>query len=230
MIAKHPDWQIVTWTESDIAKLRHGPVNRVAIDTATNNQIKSDVIKYEILYWFGGVVLSADHVWIGGDIDKVIASVRNGLLVVRGNRAPLLSNSLIAAAPRHPVILNLNKLVRVSSLLFWGQAPWFATGGMALTQAVMGMAQPGNTAPYQLASLVVASVADFDFSKVCTVVEEENLICRRWDKQWHQAVKSDKVHRDLIRECSKTEAIAYDMGYHVNRLGAGKLNITHIHK
>jgi len=59
-IEKHlgDDWQYKLWTDKDVENLNL--YNREYYDTATNFGVKSDLLKWEIIYKFGGVYLDTD--------------------------------------------------------------------------------------------------------------------------------------------------------------------------
>jgi mannosyltransferase OCH1-like enzyme len=54
----HPDWHYQLWTQDDIEHLNF--VNKDLINLAQNPAEKSDLMRYELLYKFGGVYLDAD--------------------------------------------------------------------------------------------------------------------------------------------------------------------------
>lgn len=56
--AYHPDWQYRLWTQDDIAELNLR--NRDLIDQSRNPGEISDLMRYEILYRYGGVYLDID--------------------------------------------------------------------------------------------------------------------------------------------------------------------------
>ncbi|MFC1841591.1 glycosyltransferase family 32 protein [Candidatus Dependentiae bacterium] len=57
-IEKHPEWQFKLWTDADVAKITL--YNQDIYDEATNFGVKSDILKYEIVYRYGGVYVDVD--------------------------------------------------------------------------------------------------------------------------------------------------------------------------
>ena len=55
---KHPDWAIMLWTEKEIEEF--GLVNKWMYNNMKNPSAKSDVIRYEIAYSYGGVYVDTD--------------------------------------------------------------------------------------------------------------------------------------------------------------------------
>ena len=55
---KNPDWEYRLWGDADAKKLKM--INRKLFDRATNYAITSDLLRYEILYKYGGVYADTD--------------------------------------------------------------------------------------------------------------------------------------------------------------------------
>jgi hypothetical protein len=52
----NPDWQLRTWTEENLPEL----VNRVEYDAAPKVAFKADILRYELLWRYGGVYIDTD--------------------------------------------------------------------------------------------------------------------------------------------------------------------------
>jgi len=57
-VAKNPDWKFKLWTDADVAKITLD--NQDLYDDAINFGVKSDILKYEIVYRYGGVYVDTD--------------------------------------------------------------------------------------------------------------------------------------------------------------------------
>ena len=57
-IEKNPDWKFKLWTDADVAKITLD--NQDLYDDAINFGVKSDILKYEIVYRYGGVYVDTD--------------------------------------------------------------------------------------------------------------------------------------------------------------------------
>ena len=55
---KHPDWSFILWTEKEIEEF--GLVNKGMYNNMKNPSAKSDVVRYEIAYSYGGVYVDTD--------------------------------------------------------------------------------------------------------------------------------------------------------------------------
>jgi mannosyltransferase OCH1-like enzyme len=54
----HPDWDILLWDEEAVAKF--GLANRWMYENMKNPSAKSDVVRYEVVYSYGGVYVDTD--------------------------------------------------------------------------------------------------------------------------------------------------------------------------
>jgi mannosyltransferase OCH1-like enzyme len=54
----HPDWEYMLWTEEAVAKFGLG--NKWMYDNMVNPSAKSDVVRYEVVYCYGGVYVDTD--------------------------------------------------------------------------------------------------------------------------------------------------------------------------
>lgn len=64
------NWTFKLWREKDIDEF--GLKNRYEYDTSVSYQQKSDIVRYEIMYKYGGMYIDCDMVWLGSDISKFI--------------------------------------------------------------------------------------------------------------------------------------------------------------
>ena len=55
---KHPDWTFLLWTEKEIEEF--GLVNKWMYNNMKNPSAKSDVVRYEVAYSYGGVYVDTD--------------------------------------------------------------------------------------------------------------------------------------------------------------------------
>lgn len=93
----HPEWEIRVWTDEDVDGF--GMTNKELYDGTTNMGSKSDILRYEILYRYGGVYVDTDFLCVrsfndfldldffsgNGHVEK--AEVFNGLIgCVPGNK------------------------------------------------------------------------------------------------------------------------------------------------
>jgi mannosyltransferase OCH1-like enzyme len=64
-INKNPEYQYILWTEENINPLFNDfPIYRIVYDLETTYCGKSDILRYLILFLYGGIYIDADSVWI----------------------------------------------------------------------------------------------------------------------------------------------------------------------
>lgn len=59
-LEKHPDWEYILWTEKEIEEF--GLQNKAMYDASKNYAQKADIVRYEVLYRFGGLYVDTDFV------------------------------------------------------------------------------------------------------------------------------------------------------------------------
>lgn len=99
----HPGWDYRLWTEENLPALR----KRDAFDRSPTWHQKSDVLRYELLWRFGGVYVDADSLALR-PIDALVAGHELFAGYERGT-AGLVATGVIGCTPRHPV---LDRLIR----------------------------------------------------------------------------------------------------------------------
>src|ERR1035437_13952 len=71
-IEKNPTWTYRLWGNDDVKDLNL--VNKILYDRASNVGIKSDILRYEILYTFGGISVDTDFECIKSFDDLIFLS------------------------------------------------------------------------------------------------------------------------------------------------------------
>ena len=59
---KHPDFEYILWTEEEMVKRGFRLENQVAYDRMTEWCGKADILRWELLYRYGGIYQDADSV------------------------------------------------------------------------------------------------------------------------------------------------------------------------
>ena len=96
----HPDWEHKLWSNEDI---KNFPLkNRKAFDAASNWGEKSDILRYEILYNYGGLYVDHDCECLKpfDDFNKC-CSFYSGISYSKGVQ---IANTIIGASAGHPLL------------------------------------------------------------------------------------------------------------------------------
>jgi len=103
-IEKHPDWEYKLWTDKDVEPF--GMVNKKLFDSIDNYGIKTDILRYEIIYRHGGLYIDTDFKCIKPMDDLMYLDFFSG----SGHTAsPTAFCGLFASYPKNPLFLNIIK-------------------------------------------------------------------------------------------------------------------------
>ena len=107
----HPDWEYHLWTDESIKNLPL--INREIIEQTKNLGAKSDILRYEILYQFGGFYVDTDFECLKpfDDIHR-LCDFYAGLLA---SPQPCLMNSLIGSSPNNEIIRTIIERLNTAS-------------------------------------------------------------------------------------------------------------------
>jgi inositol phosphorylceramide mannosyltransferase catalytic subunit len=119
----HPDWEIRTWTDSDLPPLTYPD----ALERCRNYGEASDVLRYEALYRYGGVYVDTD-VECRRSLEPLIADVS---AFGAWQRPGVVGSAVVGSVPGHPAIAEVLRTVCEGA----GSGPQVeATGPVALTR------------------------------------------------------------------------------------------------
>jgi mannosyltransferase OCH1-like enzyme len=98
-IRYHPKWEFYLWTEKEARQL--SMANRKLFESSKNLGTKADILRYEILYKYGGLYVDTDFLCIKpfDDLLSLDFFCGNGHL-----EKALMFNGLIACREKHPII------------------------------------------------------------------------------------------------------------------------------
>ena len=129
----HPNWRLILWGQ---AKELPPLVNRDLYDRASEicpgyeGQLRSDIVRYELLYQYGGV-------WIDTDFEclKPIDGLLDGVecFLAWNNPGKWLNNAIMGAEARHPFMERLIEGLPESVAAHPGKMPRVITGPQYLT-------------------------------------------------------------------------------------------------
>ena len=125
----HPDWEYKLWTEKELETFDMH--NRDLFDQASNYAEKANILRYEILYQFGGLYVDTDFKCLKPfDILNESFEFYCGVETIR--RQVNISNALIGAIPKHPIMEYCVKKIK-KNIDYWNELgfseplPWLPT-------------------------------------------------------------------------------------------------------
>jgi mannosyltransferase OCH1-like enzyme len=86
-IKKNPEYEYILWNEDNINPLfQDFPIYRIIYDLEYTYNGKSDLLRYLILYNYGGIYLDSDSVWINDkSFDDLLVQVNDSNVFVGRN-------------------------------------------------------------------------------------------------------------------------------------------------
>ena len=121
----HSDWKIIIWNEDKIAKLTLINDDIYKLPNKKYNQ-KSDIVRLEILYRYGGVYVDADIINLKS-IDRLLDT---NLFFIQEKQG-LLSNSVIGSSVKNRTILDIIR--HIKNTFNQEIAVWKSTGPKCIT-------------------------------------------------------------------------------------------------
>jgi len=104
----NPEWEYRLWTDADIEELNLDNINQ--FNLIKNLGAKSDILRYEILYRFGGLYIDTDFECLKNFDDLLYLDLFCGTGHVN---EPGTFNGLIACKPKHELIRKLIDNIKV---------------------------------------------------------------------------------------------------------------------
>jgi mannosyltransferase OCH1-like enzyme len=129
----HPSWEYHLWTEDNLPDL----INQKAFDDSDDLPQKSDILRYDLLYRFGGIFIDADEYClrpIDELIDRLNADSCEVFAVHEGNKGmpELIANGILGCIKSSPFMEEMIKGVDISKP---GSA-WEIVGPKYLTEVI----------------------------------------------------------------------------------------------
>jgi hypothetical protein len=135
---KHPDYEYILWTEAEVAKRGFIFETQAKMDIMKEYCGKADLMRYEILYKYGGIFIDADSICIEPFDDYFMS---NPVFLTYENenvRKGLISNGTIGFRPAHPLMRDLIDwiLTDESTELILKYRAWYSVGPVRLTELI----------------------------------------------------------------------------------------------
>ncbi len=96
-----PGWKCKLWTDADIPNLKL--TYQKYYDEETNYGAKADILRYELLYRYGGVFLDIDFE-VTQDLSPLHAAYEFYCCLMPSTRISIISNGVIGSIPGHPIL------------------------------------------------------------------------------------------------------------------------------
>ena len=136
---KHPDFEYILWTEEEIVRRGFKLENQAAYDSMEQWCGKADILRWEILYRYGGIYQDADSVCLE-PFDDILLSTH--AFAGYGNevaREGLVAVGTMGFPAGHPLCKAAMNYIKKSSIYFAhpNLLVWATTGPGLLTDLLM---------------------------------------------------------------------------------------------
>tara|TARA_A100001015_G_scaffold187633_1_gene208986 strand:- start:3480 stop:4124 length:645 start_codon:yes stop_codon:yes gene_type:complete len=110
-IKNNPDWKYMLWTENEVIDLNL--INRNAYDREPTVRGKSDILRYELLYQYGGIFIDADSLSIDPkkSLNNLIKNISFFACREPKNKQ-FIANGVIYSEKRNNVILEMINILK----------------------------------------------------------------------------------------------------------------------
>ena len=127
---KYPDWKYSLWREEDIARIPFK--NRHIYDDEHQLSGKVNILRYELLYQFGGIYIDADMEWLNEKpLDDLIENSKTTGFFAGKEDNNMLANSVIGSVPENPVLgllIYFLEHIYLKARKEWKLETWQSTG------------------------------------------------------------------------------------------------------
>jgi mannosyltransferase OCH1-like enzyme len=130
---KHPDWEYKIWTEENLPSLK----NKKQFDQMEELAGKADILRYELLYNYGGVYIDADTICLN-PLDE--SFLTNDSFTCWENEyvtTGLIHNGHLGSCPNNELMKELIHHISLQDQIYFGPLhAWKVTGPVLLTNMV----------------------------------------------------------------------------------------------
>ena len=133
---KNPEFTYVRWNEAEIQKQWHIFSCQKRIDEIEEICGKADILRWEILYEYGGVFLDADSICVEPIDDMLMNTSSFAGWEQEKVRHGLIANGTMGFPPKHPLVKQVIEWIKANPVSFRDtqKRAWMNTGPLLLTK------------------------------------------------------------------------------------------------
>jgi GR25 family glycosyltransferase involved in LPS biosynthesis len=126
-IKKYPDWKYILWTEDKISKFNI--INRSDYENEKTYAGKTDILRLEILYAYGGIYIDADSIWLETKSFDGLLDAKSGFFIAYEEKKKNgIANGVIGASKNNPILSYLIKCMFNLTTICKGVPAYKTTG------------------------------------------------------------------------------------------------------
>ena len=135
---KHPDYEYILWNEDEFARRDFVPQCIDQINLIAEINGKADILRWEILYKYGGVFFDADSICIE-PLDESIFLTKTGFAAFENEteRGTLIATVAMGFVPHHPLCADIIEWIRTdpeAETMICNYKAWYSVGPALITR------------------------------------------------------------------------------------------------
>ena len=135
---KHPDYEYILWTEDEFARRDFVPQCIDQINLIQEINGKADILRWEILYKYGGVFFDADSICIE-PLDDDVFLTKTGFAAFENEteRGTLIATGSMGFVPNHPLCADIVEWIRTdpeAETMIRNYKAWYSVGPALITR------------------------------------------------------------------------------------------------
>ena len=135
---KHPDYEYILWTEDEFARRDFVPQCIDQINLISEINGKADILRWEILYKYGGVFFDADSICIE-PLDESVFLTKTGFAAFENEteRGNLIATVAMGFVPNHPLCADIIEWIRTdpeAETMIRNYKAWYSVGPALITR------------------------------------------------------------------------------------------------
>lgn len=137
-VKRFPGWEHILWTERELE--RFPLINKYLFDCEPVLSGKVDILRYELLFRFGGIYIDADMEWLNEKpLDELLSLTNQSGIFAGWEDEIMLANSVIGCSPHNPLMYYAIRLLGLTlpATRFAADKPvWIASGPRFFSEAM----------------------------------------------------------------------------------------------
>lgn len=136
---KYPAWKYRLWRENEIENLRL--INKSKYESEKVLSGKVNILRYELLYQFGGIYIDADSEWINNKpLQELIDHTNQTGIFAGWEDKKMLANGVIGCSPKNPIMYYVIKLLGHTyheNRILKNRPTWISSGPRFFSEAIL---------------------------------------------------------------------------------------------
>lgn len=135
---KHPDYEYILWNEAEFARREFVPSCIDQINLIQEINGKADILRWEILYKYGGVFFDADSICIE-PLDNDLFLTKTGFAAFENEteRGTLIATVAMGFVPHHPLCADIIEWIQTdpeAEVMIRNYKAWYSVGPALITR------------------------------------------------------------------------------------------------